>query len=249
MEEVVLQVLKSISKPFRAGESHTMSSPNTAASIHRVILGAKAVSLGTLNPSYNASVVFPSSLASTLLLPGATTVDVGIHVFQHAPIIADVVPMTPLVSVQLSQSVSGTALNASGLPDGINITLPLTRKVNNYHDLEYECMYWNGSGYSSGGCAATGFKTATSVQCSCNHLTTFIARVRARLHICLHVCIFLFSKPLFMSAFRDLSSIFICNYVGNSSVCFSHCEMPFLSSYLRLDYNYVSFAIHHFLLH
>jgi hypothetical protein len=188
MENVGFQVLKSISQPFRVGESHSMSTPGImAASMHRVLLGANAMSLSTHSTTHNASVVFPSSLASSLLLPSASNVDVAIHVFQHAPIIAGTVPVTPLVSVQMALSASGAALNVSNLPDGIYITLPLTAKIFNHQALEYECMYWNGTGYGTHGCVATGLKTATSVQCACNHLTTFVARVR----ICMCVCVFM----------------------------------------------------------
>jgi hypothetical protein len=212
MEEVVFHVLKSVTKPFRAGESYSISTTGTMASMHRVQLGAEVTSLGIRDSTYNMSVAFPSSLAASLSLPRASNVDVAIHVFQQAPIIADMVPMTPLVGVTLSRSDSAEVLNVSGLPDGINVTLPLTVRASDHQNLGYECMYWNGMGYSTEGCVATGVKTATSVQCRCNHLTTFVARVR---HAAACIC---------------LCSLFVC-----SSYPHPTCEQ--ILSIFALQYN------------
>lgn len=177
METVVVQMLKGITNIFRVGESHTIRASGAAVSLHHVQLGPETRSLAIRSSTYEASVLFPSSFASTVLLPGSTDVAVAIHVFQHAPIIGGVMPVTPLVGVKLLQSSHGVLLNVSNVPERINITLPLTTRVRDYQKLEYECMHWNGTGYSSAGCVATGVRTATTVQCACTHFATFIARV------------------------------------------------------------------------
>jgi hypothetical protein len=113
-----------------------------------------------------------------LLLPSPSSVDVAIHVFQHAPVTTDIFPLTPLVGVTLSHSDSAVALDVSGLSEGVNFTLPLLARVAEYADVQYECLSWNGTAYSNEGCVATGVKTQMSVQCNCSHLNTILARVR-----------------------------------------------------------------------
>jgi hypothetical protein len=208
VEQVVLKVLKSITQQFRPGESYAINTHTSTTSMHRVRLTTQETSLHTSDSdseqSRNATVVFPATLAASLSLPSTSSVDAVIHVSQNAPIVEGVVPGTPLVGVTISQSGSASALNVSRLSATINITLPLSASVANYRDMEYECMYWNGSVYSTYGCYATGVTTATSVQCACNHLTTFVARVS----ICVCMCV-----SYHLTTFVARVSIYVCMYV------------------------------------
>ncbi len=188
MEEVVFKALKSVTQPFRVGESFTFETMSSIVSMYRIRLADTQTTTlqQTRNSSQSASVALPSTLLSELDMPtsSSSAIDIIMHVFQNAPVLWGVEPATPLVGVTMSLSGSTHVLNVSGLSHRINITLPLTAHVSNDADLRYECLYWNGSGYSTEGCSATGVWTAASVQCSCNHLTTFVARVRMRVCAC-----------------------------------------------------------------
>jgi hypothetical protein len=187
----MVRVLKSVTSMFVAGESATIKSDGTATSMYRMGMGTDQSLARILGPAGNSSVVFPASLASELSLSSSTNVDVVIHVSQHAPTIAGVVPVTPLVGVTLSRADSSYVLNVSGLSQGINITLPVTASVPAYRDGlafsgKYVCMYWNGSAYSTHGCHAADDQVAGQVKCTCNHLTAFVAQVMCT--VCMHVC-------------------------------------------------------------
>jgi hypothetical protein len=197
--QVMTKVLKSTTRTFVAGESSSLKTGGTTASMYRVHLATSAIALTTPAATTTtttqavpaSSAVFPANLAAQLSLSSAVNVDVVIHASVQAPIIAGVVPVTPLVGLTLSRADSTGTLNVSGLSQGINITLPVTAtSVPAYRDGlvfsgKYECMYWNGEVYSTQGCRAADDQVPGLVKCTCTHLTEFIAQV-------IHLCVFVY---------------------------------------------------------
>jgi hypothetical protein len=185
-EASLFKVSKSLSKPLTPGESQTISTNSSTAKV--VCMQLPTSSAYELHVSHTnqqqqnagASFVLPASLSTSLSID-TSVLDMAVYMSSGvAPVIGNVVPVSPFVSLTLSRSADTNALEVRDLPQGINITLPISNQSlapppGQVFAGYYRCVYWNGSAYSHVGCTSVKLAAPGTAQCTCNHLTGFAA--------------------------------------------------------------------------
>jgi len=165
-----------------SGQTRELMAPNWSSQLtkHRFgdILG-RSISLiaaAAGQSGFTASYKLPPSIIKDVDgLRSLTEISVQFETFHNAPRVNGIQPVSPLVSLTLSDN--GQEIPVSGLTDNVEVVIPIVNQAR-CENTEYPtlvCMYWDpvqGS-YSSDGCFVKRLR-AGSVTCSCNHLTSIV---------------------------------------------------------------------------
>lgn len=187
-ETAFLRQLQLTALGLASGESSSSVGGSSASLVSKTPLSATSPTGISIQIPFAgpATAIIPAgvgaSIGKSLARVGATGT-IGVHLAGIAatPPVGGIVPVTPLVSLMFSDGL-GAAINVSGLPVGmeLTVTLPITVAVppprpGKWWYGSYICLYWSASlsSFATGGCTAVKGTAPNTVVITTSHLTMF----------------------------------------------------------------------------